>query len=391
MDSWQPQDPMRTSYPPPFPAERPGRTRVTGLMVLLLILGGVSVWQRLPSGWGDRRSDAQPRPITARGSLSEEEKAITELFRQSSVSVVHVTRLLKRRDFFSLNIDEIPRGTGSGFVWDDRGHIVTNFHVVEGANAWRVRLANGNRYEARLVGVSPETEIAVLMIDAPPSELRPILIGTSADLLVGQRVFAIGNPFGLDQTLTTGVVSALGRQIRSMTGQAIDDVIQTDAAINPGNSGGPLLDSAGRLIGMNTAIVSPSGSSAGVGFAVPVDTVNRVVPEIIRGKPAARPGLGIRYLPDSLTRGQLGLKGVLIARVQPGGPAEAAGLRGMAQDEVGDIVLGDRIIAIDGKPVESVEQLQKALRSHKVGDTVTVTVIRDERRLDVSVKLAPIE
>jgi S1-C subfamily serine protease len=392
MDTWKPSDPMRTNFPPQPPMPPGPGALGARLFVLLLIaaaLVGVLWWQQYGRYGRIRDSNAQPRPVTPRGSLSELEKTTIDIFRNSSGSVVYVTRLVQRPGFFNL-YGEIQRGTGSGFVWDDGGHIVTNFHVVEGAQAVSVKLANGKEYDAKRVGESPDNDLAVLFIPASREELKPVLIGRSNDLLVGQCVFAIGNPFGLDQTLTTGVVSALGREIRSMTGHIIDNVIQTDAAINPGNSGGPLLDSAGRLIGVNTAIQSPSGASAGVSFAVPVDTVNRVVPEIIRTGRATRPGLGISIVPDRLTRDRMGLKGVLIARVSPGGPAAEAGLRGLAQDENGDLILGDLIVAVDGKPIEGVDDLQKALGSHKVGDTVTVTLVRENRRIKIEVRLAPV-
>jgi len=216
---------------------------------------------------------ALPRAITPRGDLAEEEKTTIALFRQASPSVVHITTLAVRQDAFSLDVFQIPQGTGSGFVWDNQGRIVTNFHVIRDADAAQVTLADHSSWKARLVGAYPDKDLAVLMVDAPKDRLHPIAIGTSHDLQVGQRLFAIGNPFGLDQSLTTGIISALGREIESVNRRAIKDMIQTDAAINPGNSGGPLLDSSGRLIGVNTAIYSPSGASAGIGFAIPVDEV----------------------------------------------------------------------------------------------------------------------
>jgi len=217
--------------------------------------------------------NALPRAITPRGDLAEEEKTTIALFRQASPSVVHITTLAVRQDAFSLDVFQIPQGTGSGFVWDNQGRIVTNFHVIRDADAAQVTLADHSSWKARLVGAYPDKDLAVLMVDAPKDRLHPIAIGTSHDLQVGQRLFAIGNPFGLDQSLTTGIISALGREIESVNRRAIKDMIQTDAAINPGNSGGPLLDSSGRLIGVNTAIYSPSGASAGIGFAIPVDEV----------------------------------------------------------------------------------------------------------------------
>ena len=240
-----------------------------------------------------QHTEASSRPVTPRGALTADEVNLTALFEEAAPSVVYITSVERRRDFFHFNVMEIPSGTGSGFVWDNGGNIVTNFHVIQDADAAEVTLADGSNWSASLVGYTQEKDLAVLHIEAPRSQLRPIPIGTSADLKVGQTVLAIGNPFGYDQTLTTGIVSALGREIVSTDGVPIRDVIQTDAAINPGNSGGPLLDSAGRLIGVNAAIVSPSGSYAGVGFAIPVDTVNWAVPQLIAYGKVRRPSLGV--------------------------------------------------------------------------------------------------
>ncbi len=250
--------------------------------IMLLLFGGLLGWEAYRY-FADRGQAAlNARAVTPRGELAAEEKTNTEIFKSASPSVVYITTLTERINYQTKNVTEIPAGTGSGFIWDTAGHIITNFHVVQHANgASGVTLADHTQWTASLVGVAPDQDLAVLKIDAKASQLPPIPVGTSSDLQVGQCVFAIGNPFGLDQTLTTGVVSALGRTIPSATNVPIDEVIQTDAAINPGNSGGPLLDSAGRLIGINAAIYSPSGSSSGIGFAVPVDTVNRVVPELI--------------------------------------------------------------------------------------------------------------
>jgi S1-C subfamily serine protease len=247
-------------------------------------------------------------------------------------------------------------------------------------------LADHSEWDAQLVGTDPSKDLAVLSIDAPPGLLTPIAIGTSSDLLVGQTVFAIGNPFGLDQTLTMGIISALGREITAANGRTIAGVVQTDAAINPGNSGGPLLDSAGRLIGVNTAIYSPSGSSAGIGFAVPVDIVNRVVHQIIRYGRVIRPGLGIR-IADDATAQRLNLPGILILQNEPSGAAAAAGLRGTSRDAVGRLVLGDIIVGIDGDPTETADDLLNALEKHKVGDTVNVDIIRQNKRLRLPVTL----
>ena len=244
---------------------------------------------------------AVSRPVEARGDLASDEQNTIDIFRYSAPSVVYITSIALRRDFFSLNAYEIPQGTGSGFIWDKQGRVVTNYHVISDANRLEVTLADHSTWKAVLVGAAPDRDLAVLQISAPADKLRPISIGESKNLLVGQKVYAIGNPFGLDQTLTTGIVSALGREISSATGRTIHDVIQPDAAINPGNSGGPLLDSAGRLIGVNTAIYSPSGASSGIGFAVPVGEVNRVVPQIISKGKMIRPGLGITLANRRLT------------------------------------------------------------------------------------------
>src|SRR5215467_10367345 len=277
--------------------------------------------------WVDSASLNDPRAavraVSPRGDLASAEKAVIALFRQASPSVLHITAISVQRDLFTLNLYQIPEGTGSGFVWDHSGNIITNFHVIQNADVAQVTLGDQTTWEARRVGVAPDKDIAVLRIDAPTNRLQPIPIGTSKDLQVGQSVFAIGNPFGLDQSLTTGVISALGREIESVTRRPIQGVIQTDAAINPGNSGGPLLDSAGLLIGINTAIYSPSGVSAGIGFAVPVDTVRWVVPQIIRHGKVERIGLGLTTWDEQITARQ-GLRGLLVKEVIEGGPAAKA-------------------------------------------------------------------
>ena len=336
--------------------------------------------------------DAEPRPITPRGDLSSGEKATIDLFRQSSRSVVYITTSEVGRDF-NFNVLEIPKGTGSGFVWDEEGHIVTNFHVIRGANRVRVTLADQTTWDAEFVRGSAERDLAVLRITAEPARLTPILIGESSDLQVGQSVFAIGNPFGLDQTLTTGIVSGLGRQLRTEEG-VMEDLIQTDAAINPGNSGGPLLDSAGRLIGVNTAIYSPSGASAGVGFAIPIDAVQRVVPQLIKYGRVLHPGLGARYAPDSIVQ-QLNLKGVLIAAVTEGSAAQKAGLLPIRREQ-GDVRLGDLIVALDGQNVDDVRDFFRVLGKYEVGAQVKLTIIRDAKsskpkKLDISLTLQAAE
>ena len=334
--------------------------------------------------------DAEPRTVAPRGELAEEEKTTIAIFRQASPSVVNITTVATRQDMFSLNVMQIPQGTGSGFIWDDDGHVVTNFHVIQNADGAQVTLADHSTWKAKLVGAYPDKDVAVLYIEAPKDRLRPIPVGSSTDLQVGQRVFAIGNPFGLDQTLTTGVISALGREIQSATQRPIKDVIQTDAAINPGNSGGPLLDSAGRLIGVNTAIYSPSGASSGIGFAIPVDEVNRVVPQLIRHGKVIRPGLGMQVAPDQVAR-SVGAPGVIILGVQPDSPAAKAGLRPTRRDSAQSMVLGDVIVAIDGHKIQTVKDLFAALAQHDVGSTVTVNVLRDgkEEKLEIVMASLP--
>jgi S1-C subfamily serine protease len=351
------------------------------ILVLLFLLKEARTW--LPDLY---YQGAEPRAVTARGDLAEDEKGTISLFKSVSPSVVFITTMAVRRDFFSLRALEVPQGAGSGFVWSENGYIVTNYHVISDAQGARVTLADQSTWSAQLVGAEPDKDIAVLKIDAPKHLLPPIPVGTSNDLQVGQKVFAIGNPFGFDQTLTTGVISGLGREIESATHRPIQGVIQTDAAINPGNSGGPLLDSAGRVIGINTAIVSPSGAYAGVGFAVPVDAVNRVVPQIIRGEKLKKPGLGIKFAEDYIVR-RFGLEGVLIVEVGPGSAADKAGLQPVRQDQFGRVILGDLIVAADGKPVRNGNDLFRALDSHEVGDTLTLTIVRNGGKVDVEVQL----
>jgi len=327
-----------------------------------------------------------PAQSVAPTELSAEEQATIAVFDRAARSVVFIANTSMQRDPWSFNVFEVPQGSGTGFVWNRQGHIVTNYHVIYGADAITVTLADRTETKAKVVGVDPDHDLAVLQIQAPESALQPVTIGNSQALRVGQRVLAIGNPFGLDHTLTTGVVSALGRTIKSMSNRTIEGVIQTDAAINPGNSGGPLLDSAGRLIGVNTQIVSPSGAFAGIGFAVPVDTVNRIVPELITHGKLIRPGLGISLVPDAMAR-RWGVKGVIIGKVGRGSAAERVGLRGARETMGGRVELGDILLAVDGKPVETVEELMDAMEQHKVGDQVTIEYARGNRRLQATVTL----
>lgn len=361
------------------------RLKWTVAAVILVI----AAWQLAPLATRMLgREAAEPRAVTPRGDLAADEKGTIDLFERSKDAVVFITTTQRVVEFWSRNIFTIPRGAGSGFIWDDKGHIVTNFHVISGAAEARVRLSDGKEHTAALVGASPMHDLAVLRIDTGIKR-APLPVGTSGDLKVGQKVYAIGNPFGLDWTLTTGIVSALDRSLKGDDGGVIEHLIQTDAAINPGNSGGPLLDSAGRLIGVNTAIYSPSGASAGVGFAVPVDTVNRVVPQLISKGRYARPALGIEVdqRVNETVAGQLGVKGVLVLRVRAGSGAQAAGLNGARFDRDGSFVPGDIILKVEGKAVESVPALLSRLDDFRPGDTVKLTILREGKEEERSVML----
>ena len=316
---------------------------------------------------------------------TEDEANTTEIFSRASPAVVYVTNKALRRDLFSLNVQEIPRGSGTGFVWDKSGLIVTNFHVIAGAQRLTVTLQDGSEYDAQVIGIAPEKDLAVLRIMEPPDELITLPIGDSSELSVGRKVLAIGNPFGLDTTLTTGVVSALGREIQAPSNRRIRGVIQTDAAINPGNSGGPLLNSLGQLIGVNTAIYSPSGASAGIGFAIPVNTVKDVVPQLISYGRILRPIMGVELASDRWIR-RYRIEGVPVVRVFPGLPAAEAGLRGAYRNSRGEIMLGDIITHIDDKPVRSNDDYFSALEKRKIGEEIEVRTRRgeEEQRFRVS-------
>lgn len=331
-----------------------------------------------------RPENVTPRVVEARGDLAAGEKSVVELFEVSKASVAYIfTESVQGQLFFR----RVAEGTGSGFIWDDAGHIVTNAHVVEGASRIRVQLDDSEPLPARLVGIAPSYDLAVIRLVNKPANLRPIPVGVSGDLLVGQSVFAIGNPFGLSKTLTAGIVSALGRTLPVSNGREIPDVIQTDAAINPGNSGGPLLDSAGRLIGVNTAILSQSGSSAGVGFAIPVDLVNQIVPQLIERGTLPRPGIGIAVADESLAR-RLGIRGVAVMGIEPASPAAKAGLKPF---DLQAGVVGDIIIAVDRKPVANVLQLSKALEAIGVGGTANLLVMRGDDTREVAVSIVDLE
>jgi S1-C subfamily serine protease len=334
-------------------------------------------------------SRAEPRTVTPRGDLAADEQATIALFEGARDSVVFIATVQRVVDPWTRNALQVPRGTGSGFVWDRLGHVVTNHHVVAGATGATVRLADGRAFAASLVGTSPAHDLAVLRIGVGADRPPPLPVGTSHDLRVGQKVFAIGNPFGLDWTLTTGIVSALNRELPTDAGGVVEGLIQTDAAINPGNSGGPLLDSAGRLIGVNTAIFSPSGASAGIGLAVPVDTVNRVVPQLIATGRYVRPALGIRveHQLNAALAQRFGVEGVFVIEVERGSPAARAGIRPARLGRDGAFEPGDVIVAVDGRPVPRVADLLNALDRAAPGREVMLTILREGRRLELTVVL----
>jgi S1-C subfamily serine protease len=380
MSGERPLDPPRDSTP-----------NLTWLILILFVLVGVFWYRtRLPNESALHDPAAEPRPVEARGDLADDEKSTIALFKQASPSVVNITTTSRKRDMLRMRTQDVPSGSGSGFLWDRKGYVVTNFHVIQSASSAQVVLADRSMWDARLVGGEPDKDIAVLKIDAPEDRLPPILVGTSNDLQVGQKVFAIGNPFGLDQTLTTGIISALGREIQSVTQRPIQDVIQTNAAINPGNSGGPLLDSAGRLIAMNTAIYSPSGGSVGIGFAVPVDTIARVVPQLIRTGRVEKVGLGINIAPDHVAS-RFGVTGVLVVETVPGLGAATAGLRPTTVDDSDHVILGDIIVEVNGKRVRNSNDLFRALDSVRAGTKVPVKVLRNEAEVAVEVEAGVLE
>ena len=358
------------------------------VLVLAFIFGKDILFK--DNGDSDNIKYGSARPIVARGNLAEDEKSTIELYNQSRQGVVNITTLANRKTGINLNIQQMPEGTGSGFVWDDAGHIVTNFHVIQNADAAQITFADQSVFQARLVGYFADKDLAVLKVDAPKGKLKPLPLGRSDDLQVGQKVYAIGNPFGLDQTLTTGIISALGREIDSVNKRPIKNVIQSDAAINPGNSGGPLLDSAGLLIGVNTAIFSTSGVSAGIGFAIPVDEVNRVVPELIKHGKVTKPGLGVTLAPDNMSK-QWVPEGVVVLDVLPEGAAAKAGIRGSSRQKTGTIVLGDVIKSVDGKPIKVLKDLYSVLDAKKVGEVVKVLVLREEVEMGFDITLMPLQ
>ncbi len=358
-------------------------------VVMLLLQSRVAQQRGLGPQQGGNNAIVAPT-VTQRGELHADEQHIIELFRAASPSTVYITSNRRVVNPFARQVTEVPRGAGSGFIWDEHGHIVTNYHVIQNATSADVVLHDHSTHRAELVGVSPNHDLAVLRIKVDNgTRLQPLPLGTSHDLQVGQKVLAIGNPFGLDQTLTTGVVSSLNRRIMGVGGRPIEDVIQTDAAINPGNSGGPLLDSAGRLIGINTAILSPSGAYAGLGFAVPVDTVVRVVPQLIAHGEYTQPTLGVG-INDAFSQrilARVGAQGVLVLSVEEGSPAARAGLRATTVAPDGSVSVGDIIQKIDDRQVKNAFDLLNALDHYQTGDTITLTYLRNGKTQTVQIKL----
>jgi len=322
--------------------------------------------------------------------LLESERNTIETFRNVGGSVVNVSSIKIARGHWLFDPEpmEVPSGAGSGFIWDNKGHIVTNFHVIADSDQFNISFRGDKKqYKARLVGAEPKKDIAVLKLEEMPKKLSPIKVGTSSNLLVGQKAMAIGNPFGLDHTITSGIISALGRKIKGIGGVKIHGMIQADTSINPGNSGGPLINSSGQLIGMNTMIFSGSGTSAGVGFAVPVDTISAIVPQLIKHGKVKRPGLGIGIL-DDYHKNYFGIEsGIVIKYVSDESPAGKAGLRGMGKDRYGRYYVGDIITKIDGKPINNFDDIYHVLEKYKVGDKVTVTYERDGKSKTAKIKL----
>lgn len=330
--------------------------------------------------------DTVARDMDYLSFATEDEANTTEIFEKASPAVVYVTNTALRRSLFSLNVQEIPRGSGTGFIWDKSGLIVTNFHVIAGAHRLTVTLPDRSEHAAQVIGVAPEKDLAVLRIESPPKGLSTLPLGDSSELTVGRKVLAIGNPFGLDTTLTTGIVSALGREIRAAGNRKIRGVIQTDAAINPGNSGGPLLNSLGQLVGVNTAIYSPSGASAGIGFAIPVNTVKDVVPQLISYGRILRPIIGVELASDRWIKRNR-VKGVPVVRAFPGLPADQAGMKGAYRNQYGDIILGDIITAVGKRKVRNQDDYFSALEKHQPGDVVEIHTSRGNDTLRYKVRL----
>src|SRR5215216_1775048 len=354
------------------------------MLVLVAILLAALLVQPYAGRWF--YPAATPRAVEPRGDLSDLEKSTIQVFDRVSPSVVQIVARAASDEFASPEEGGGGAQSGTGFVWDDAGHVVTNDHVVQGTSQVAVRFASGQVVRAEVVGLAPNYDLAVLRISGPRQLPAPISVGASADLKVGQTCFAIGNPFGLDQSLTVGVISALKRRLPTSGGREIANVVQTDAAINPGNSGGPLLDSAGRLIGVNSAIISPSGTSAGIGFAIPVDTVNRVVPELIRNGRVPTPGIGIMAASEAVAT-RIGVQGIIVVRTVPGSPAERAGLRGV---DLNNSRLGDVIVAANERPVHRLSDLTEELEKVGVGKSVRLTILRNGQKTMIEAPIADV-
>lgn len=340
----------------------------------------------VPSNAKDDKEDKYLKAVNSSipdARLNNAELEVIKLFETAAPSVVFITTSSYQESYWTFDITEIPSGSGTGFMWDNSGHIVTNYHVIENGQKFYVNLSDQSSYEAKLVGVEPSKDLAVLKIIASKDKLNDLPMGRSDNLKVGQSVYAIGNPFGFDQTLTSGVISALGREIKARNGRKIYDVIQTDAAINPGNSGGPLLNSSGELIGVNTAIYSPSGAYSGIGFSIPVDVVKKVVPDLIKYGRVLRPVLGINCVNDRSFRET----GAMVHSIYPDSPAEKAGLKGLQRTQYGTLLYGDIIKFINEDEVKSSIGLQEVLEKYKPGDQVTVSFIRDGKMKEVELVL----
>jgi len=393
-------DPILTLARPPRRSLLPVWTLFLAVLVVGFAIGGFIIWYSDPQLGRTQETprldpEATERVPESRAVLDPEELQSVAVFNTARDSVVNVDTIVRVRRF-DMRVQEQQTGTGSGFVWDDERRIITNFHVVReaatnrGSVGLRVVLSDKTAWSAEIVGVAPDYDLAVLQLEssAPKEKLKPIKVGTSAHLQVGQKAFAIGNPFGLSLTMTKGIVSALDRQIESPTDRPIIGAIQTDAPINPGNSGGPLLDKDGRLIGVNSSITSPSGGNVGIGFAIPVDTVNPVVTELIKRGRVLQPDLGLKLVDQRMLRRNGFSKGVMIQRIEPGGPAAAAGLQELVVNpKTGEGKPGDLIVAVDGKLVNSHSEFVQALAQSQVGDKVKLSIERGEKRLEVEVTL----
>ncbi|WP_084005497.1 S1C family serine protease [Gilvimarinus polysaccharolyticus] len=354
-----------------------GNGHLKTVILLLGLLGAASCGAEPPV------ASSNPTPAFA----TDDERNTIEVFEFASPSVVYVNRYQVVRDRRSLDLHSIPQGAGTGFVWSEAGYVVTNYHVVEGAQQLSITLPDQTRWPATVAGLAPDKDLAVLKIEAPKDKLHALPLGDSNQLSVGRKVLAIGNPFGLDATLTTGVVSALGREIEAPNRRKIHNVIQTDAAINPGNSGGPLLNSTGELIGVNTMIFSPSGASAGIGFAIPVNIVKQIVPQLIEFGRLVRPEFGIEFAPERWAR-RAGVEGVAILHAPRGKPAANSGLEGAKRGAWGTIELGDIIIALDDAPTRNVDEFLAVIESHKPGDTLEVHYVRNGKLRQTRVTLS---